>query len=132
MGMNAVEKVLKERVEASFPERTVTIGRSATLTEPIGNRAACHYCGPCERGCSTGSYYSTQSVALPAARATGNLTLRPHSLVHRVLNDPSSGRAKGVSVIDTETGEELEFYARDNFSLRIFNEYCADHVAIEQ
>ena len=112
MGMNALEKVLKARVEAAFPERTVTIGRSATLTEPIGDRAACHYCGPCERGCSTGSYYSTQSVALPAARATGNLTLRPHSLVHRVLYDAARGRAAGVAVIDTESGEDLEFFGR--------------------
>ncbi len=112
MAMNAMEKVLKAKVEAAFPERTVTIGRTATLTEPIGNRAACHYCGPCERGCSTGSYYSTQSVALPAARATGNLTLRPHSLVHRVLYDAAHGRASGVAVIDTETGEDLVFKAR--------------------
>ena len=112
MGMNAVEKVLKSRVETAFPERTVTIGRTATLTEPIGDRAACHYCGPCERGCSTGSYYSTQSVALPAARATGNLTLRPNSLVHRVLYDPQRGRASGVSVFDTESGEEITFQAR--------------------
>ena len=112
MAMNAVEKVLKTKVEAAFPERTVTIGRTATLTEPIGDRAACHYCGPCARGCSTGSYYSTQSVALPAARATGNLTLRPHSLVHRVLYDDKRGRATGVAVIDTETGESLTFHAR--------------------
>ncbi len=112
MAMNAVEKLLKARVETAFPERTVTIGRTATLTQPIGERAACHYCGPCERGCSTGSYYSTQSVALPAARATGNLTLRPHSLVHRVLYDAHRGRASGVAVIDTETGEELVFHAR--------------------
>ncbi len=111
MAMNAMEKELKARVEEAFPERIVTIGRTATLTEPIGNRAACHYCGPCERGCSTGSYYSTQSVALPAARATGNLTLRPHSLVHRVLYDAVQGRASGVAVIDTETGEDLVFKA---------------------
>ncbi len=112
MEMNALEKRIKARVEATFPERTVTIGRTATLTQAIGNRAACHYCGPCERGCSTGSYYSTQSVALPAARATGNLTLRPHSLVHRVLYDPFKGRATGVAVIDTETGAKLTFEAR--------------------
>ncbi len=112
MEMNAVEKVAKARIEAAFPERTMTIGRVAVLTQPHNGRAACHYCGPCERGCSTGSYYSTQSVALPAARATGNLTLRPHSLVHGVLYDQEKDRATGVRVIDAETGESMEFYGR--------------------
>lgn len=112
MQMNAVEKVFKSRVEDAFPERTVTIGRSAVLTQMHNGRPACHYCGPCERGCSTGSYYSTQSVALPAARATGNLTLRPHSIVHSVLYDEEKDRATGVRVIDVETHEEMEFHAR--------------------
>ena len=111
MEMNALEKAAKRRIEAAFPERTVTIGRAAVLTRPLGSRAACHYCGPCERGCSTGSYYSTQSVALPAARATGNLTLRPFSLVHNLAYDPVSGRATGVDVIDTESLEHLRFRA---------------------
>ncbi len=112
MEMNAVEKVAKVRIEARFPERTVTIGRTATLTRSLNGRAACHYCGPCERGCSTGSYYSTLSVALPAAQATGNLTLRPHSLVYNVLYDDTMNRATGVEIIDMETGERRSFYAR--------------------
>ncbi len=112
MEMNAVEKVMKGRIEEAFPGRRMIIGRTATLTEPMGDRAACHYCGPCSRGCSTGSYYSTQSVALPAARATGNLTLRPKSVVHSVLHDPSTNRATGVRVIDAETMEEREYRAR--------------------
>ena len=88
------------------------IGRTATLTEAIGERAPCHYCGPCARGCSTGSYYSTQSVPLPAARKTGNLTLRPHSVVHSILYDAATNRAAGVRVIDSESGEVSEFFAR--------------------
>ena len=112
MEMNAVEKLAKARIEAAFPGRVMTIGRVAVLTEPLGDRAACHYCGPCERGCSTGSYYSTQSVALPAARRTGNLTLRPHSMVTLVSYDAAHSRATGVRVMDTETGQELEFQAR--------------------
>ena len=112
MEMNAVEKMAKARIEASFPKRRVTIGRTATLTQPLNGRAACHYCGPCERGCSTSSYYCTQSVALPAAQATGNLTLRPLSLVCQVNYDLSSGRATGVETIDLESGERREFRAR--------------------
>ncbi len=112
MEMNAVEKMAKGRIEAAFPGRNVIIGRSAVLTRPLNGRAACHYCGPCERGCTTRSYYSTNSVALPAARATGNLTLRPYSLVHNILYDEETGRASGVQVIDTETREQHTFYAR--------------------
>lgn len=115
MEMNAVEKRFKTRIEARFPERTVTIGRTATLTRPLNGRAACHYCGPCERGCSTSSYYSTLSVALPAARATGNLTLRPLNLVCKVLYDPTTGRATGVEAIDLETDKRRRFQARSVF-----------------
>lgn len=112
MSMNVVERHARDRIEDAFPGRRLIIGRVATLTEPLGSRAPCHYCGPCERGCSTGSYYSTQSVALPAARATGNLTLRPHSVVHSIIHDAATNRATGVRVIDAETREEIEFSAR--------------------
>ncbi len=112
MEMTAVERHVKAAVEATFPGRRVIIGRTATLTEPLDGRAPCHYCGPCARGCSTGSYYSTQSVALPAARQTGRLTLRPLSVVHSVLYDASVNRASGVRVLDAETGEEREYTAR--------------------
>jgi len=112
MEMNVVERQAKAAIERAFPERRMIIGRTATLTEPLGARAPCHYCGPCQRGCSTGSYYSTQSVALPAARSTGRLTLRPHSVVHSVLYDAASNRVTGVRVIDAETHEVRELFAR--------------------
>src|SRR6185436_6992254 len=81
MSMNVCEQAFKKRVETKYPERRVTIGRVAVLTEPLGDRGACHYCGPCARGCSVGAYFSSQSSTLPAATKTGNLTLRPDSLV---------------------------------------------------
>jgi choline dehydrogenase-like flavoprotein len=65
MEMNAAEKVLRDATAEHFPERNVIIGRVAVLTEPLDDRAPCHYCGPCERGCTTGSYYCTQSVPCP-------------------------------------------------------------------
>lgn len=110
MGLNAAEKQAKERIEAAFPERRLIIGRAAVLTEPLEGRAPCHYCGPCERGCSTKSYYSTLNSALPAARATGNLTLKSRQLVHSVLQ--KDGRASGVRVIDMESGETTAYTAR--------------------
>jgi len=111
MPFTCVEERAKERIEAEFPERTMTIGRSAVLTRAHNGRGACHYCGPCSRGCSVGAYFSSQSSTLPAARATGNMTLRPDSVVHSVIYDRETNRATGVRVIDRNTREEMEFYA---------------------
>lgn len=112
MPLNVVEKHLREQIVQNFPERILTIGRVAILTEALPGRAACHYCGPCIRGCSTGSYFSSQSSTLPAAVATGNLTLRPYSIVQSLSYDESLDKVTGVNVIDTETNETIEFKAK--------------------
>ncbi|MGH7663792.1 MAG: GMC oxidoreductase [Gemmatimonadaceae bacterium] len=112
MQLNAGENFVKAGIEQNFPGRNLTIGRTAVLTRAIGERQPCHYCGPCFRGCSTGSYFSSQSSTLPAARRTGKLTLRPHSLAHSVLYDEGRDRATGVRFVDTETGETHEVRAR--------------------
>ena len=113
MALNCAEQVVREGVAKRFgPERVVTIGRVAILTAPHGGRAACHYCGPCERGCITHSYFNSIGVTLPAARATGRLTLRPYSVVESVLYDERRDRATGVRVIDAQTHQALEFRAR--------------------
>ena len=112
MPLNRVERVVKEGIEANFPERVLTIGRSAVLTQAHNGRAPCHYCGPCQRGCSVGAYFSSVAATLPAAEATGNLTLRPNSVVHSVVYDEETDRATGVRVIDAETKEEIEFSGR--------------------
>jgi glucoside 3-dehydrogenase (cytochrome c) catalytic subunit len=95
-----------------FPGRPLSVARVAVLTRPKGHRAACHLCGPCARGCSVGAYFSTQSTTLPAARATGNLTLRTDSIVHQLIYDETSNRIRGVKVIDAFTREEKEFRAK--------------------
>ncbi|MDZ4862912.1 MAG: GMC family oxidoreductase [Gemmatimonadota bacterium] len=113
MALNCVEAAARERLHAAFGgERVLTIGRAAILTRDHGGRKACHYCGPCERGCITGSYFSSLSATLPAARATGRLTLRPYSVVSAVLRDPVTGRASGVRVIDAQSLEVREFRTR--------------------
>ncbi|MEM8487380.1 MAG: GMC family oxidoreductase [Bacteroidota bacterium] len=109
MELNVVEKHTRAAIEQNFPGRTMTIGRAAILTEARNGRAACHYCGPCHRGCSTSSYFSSNTVTLPAAFATGNLTLRPHSIAHSVIYDENQDKALGVRVIDAETKEVIEF-----------------------
>lgn len=115
MEMNCVDRMFKEGVERAFPDRRVTMGRVAMLTQPHGGRAPCQYRNICSRGCSYGAYFSSQSSTLPAAQATGNMTLRPHSIVHSIIYDPQTGRASGVRVIDAETNEHLEFYGRTIF-----------------
>ena len=112
MEMNAGEKFVKTGIEKVFPDRHVTVGRVAILTQRIGDRLPCHYCGPCERGCSTGSYFSSQASTLPAAQATGRLTIVPDSVVHSVLYDAATNRVTGVRVVDAKTKATREYYAR--------------------
>jgi len=108
----ALEETIHARLQEKAPDVTLTNGRCAILTEDLPGRKACHYCGPCERGCSTGSYFSSQSSTLPAARATGNLTLRANAVVERLEYDSATGKIARVHVIDTITNERLAFSAK--------------------
>jgi choline dehydrogenase-like flavoprotein len=113
MAMTVVEKHAREKIMAKFSgERVMTIGRAAILTENHNGRLACHYCGPCERGCVTHSYFSSVGSTLPAANRTGRLTLRPNSVVSEVLYDKKTGKASGVRVIDAVTMQPTEYTAR--------------------
>lgn len=112
MDYYAIERTVKQRVRDKMPQVKITMGRCAILTKDHNGRAACHYCGPCERGCSTGSYFSSQSSTLPAARATGNLTLLSDQVVERLEHDPTGKRITAVQCIDTRTGERRAFSAR--------------------
>ena len=112
MQMNVVEDFVAKRISEKFPDRVMTIGRTATLTEPLPGRAPCHYCGPCHRGCSAGSYFSSLSSTLPAAQATGNFTLRANTLVERLEYDASAQRVSAVHIVDTQTGERSRVSAK--------------------
>ena len=113
MAMNGVEQVVQARIASRFGrERVMTIGRAAVLTQARPGRSACHYCGPCERGCITRSYFSSLNATLPAAEATGRLTLRPHSVVRELTYDSARHRISGVQVIDAASGTEQTFTAR--------------------
>ncbi len=113
MPLNCVEESLRDGIARGFGRsRVLTIGRTAVLTENHNGRAACHYCGPCHRGCVTRSYVSAVNATLPAAVETGRMTLRPNSVVSEILYDQTRDRARGVRVIDRETHEELEFTGR--------------------
>jgi choline dehydrogenase-like flavoprotein len=112
MEMTCVEKDFKEATEKKFPGRRVIMGRVANLTQPVKGRGQCQSRNLCHRGCPYGAYFSTNASTLPAAFATGNLTLRPNSVVNRVLYDEQKQKATGVEIIDSETNEVIEFYSR--------------------
>src|SRR4051812_17350986 len=113
MPMTCVELDARPKILKAFNgQRVMTIGRAAILTKVHNGRMPCHYCGPCERGCITHSYFNSLGSTLPAARKTGNLTLRPNSVVAEVVFDPKRGRASGVRVIDAQTMQELQFTSR--------------------
>jgi len=113
MELNCTERFVRSQLAKHFGgERILTIGRAAILTQDHGGRAACHYCGPCERGCITRSYFSSLNATLPAAEKTGRMTLRPFSVVHSVIFDEKTRRAAGVRVIDGQTKAAVEFRAK--------------------
>ncbi|WP_324678301.1 GMC family oxidoreductase [Hymenobacter sp. GOD-10R] len=112
MEMNVVEKDVAARIKAKFKNRHMVIGRTANITQPHHNRVNCQYRNKCWLGCPFGAYFSTQSATLPAAVATGNLTLRPYSIVTRILYDKDTKKAKGVEVLDAETNKTYEYYAK--------------------
>jgi choline dehydrogenase-like flavoprotein len=104
---------VKDAVARHFPgERMMTIGRAAILTRPHRDRLPCHYCGPCARGCITRSYFSSLNSTLPAALATGKVTVRPFSVVHSLIFDSRTRKVAGVRVIEGQTGKAIEFHGR--------------------
>jgi choline dehydrogenase-like flavoprotein len=111
MAMGCAERAFTDRVKARFG-RTFTIGRTANLTAPLNGRAACHYCGPCERGCVTHSYFNSAFTTIPDALATGRCTLVTDAMARRVLMDRATGRASGVEYIDRHTHEVHAVKAR--------------------
>ncbi|MDE2302282.1 MAG: GMC family oxidoreductase [Sphingomonadales bacterium] len=98
MALNVVEQHVREAIRARWPERCLTIGRTANLTEakPDEGRTACQYRSICARGCSFGAYFSTQSSTLPAAQRTGRLTLVTDAAVSGLDFDPATRRVTAV------------------------------------
>ena len=113
MELNCVEKDIAERIKKEYHEkRHLIIGRVANLTAEIPGRTKCQFRNRCWEGCPFGGYFSTQSSTLPAAMKTGNLTVRPYSLVKEVLYDKDNKKATGVEVLDTETNQTIEFKSK--------------------
>ena len=112
MEMNCLERQVKDRIAKSFGGRPMIIGRVANLTQPHNGRGGCQYRNRCIRGCPYGAYFSSNAATLPAAYATGKLTLRPFSIVTELIYDPKTRRATGVRIVDAETNQTTEYFAR--------------------
>jgi len=113
MELNVVEKDVAARIKAHYADsRRMIIGRVANLTEAHNGRNNCQYRNKCDLGCPFGAYFSTQSSTLPAAVATGNLTIRPFSIVTRVVYDKDSKKATGVEMMDAQTLQTVEYKSK--------------------
>ena len=114
--LTCVENHFKETMSKSYKDRHVIFARCAHITkpEPIHieqGRAQCQARNLCQRGCPFGGYFNANSTTIPWAEKTGNLTLRPHSVVHSIIYDDAKGKATGVRVIDAKTHEATEYFA---------------------
>ena len=115
--MNAVQATISKKINEHYPDRHLVHARWAHLTKPDQihldqGRVQCQARNLCMRGCPFGGYFSSNSSTLPWAKRTGNLTIRPFSVVHSIIYDEKLGKAAGVRVIDTNTKEQTDYFAR--------------------
>ena len=115
--MTCVESEIQQKINSHYKDRKVVQGRCAHLTKPNPihieqGRSQCQARTLCERGCPFGGYYSSNSSTIPWAAKTGNLNMRTDAVVHSIIYDEKLGKAKGVKIIDANTGKEEEYYAK--------------------
>jgi choline dehydrogenase-like flavoprotein len=115
--MNCVQEEISKKISENYPDRHLAHARSAHITKPKQihldqGRVKCEARNLCMRGCPFGGYFSSVSSTLPWAKKTGNLTIRPFSVVHSIIYDEKLGKAAGVRIIDTNTKETTDYFAR--------------------
>ncbi len=125
MPLSVIEREVKAAIEHEYPDRHLTIGRCAVQTEAKNGRGSCHYCGPCERGCSVAAVFSSVGVTLPAAERTGNMTLLADSVVEGLDYNEKTGKVNAVRVIDANS------HARKRYTAKLIF-LCASTVATTQ
>ncbi len=111
MGMTCAEWQMRDLAQKKFG-RTLTLGRSANLTKAMNGRQPCHYCGPCERGCVTHSYFNSSFTTVKDALATGRCDLITNAMAYKVLMDSANNRARGIQYVDRVTRGTREVHAR--------------------
>ncbi|GAA0558005.1 GMC oxidoreductase [Chitinophaga japonensis] len=115
--LNCVESLIQQKIQEHYPDRYLVHARWAHLTDPQPvhlqqGRAQCQARNLCMRGCPYGGYFSSVSATLPWAQQTGHLTVRPFSVVHSIIYDEQQGKATGVRVIDANTHQATDYFAR--------------------
>jgi len=115
--LNCAEKDVQQKIKSKYKDRFMIQGRWAQLTKPSSihlqqGRAQCQARDLCMRGCPFGGYFSSMSSTLPWAERTGNLTVRPFSVVHSIIYDEQKGKAVGVRIIDTNTKQSIDYFSR--------------------
>jgi choline dehydrogenase-like flavoprotein len=115
--LNCVESSIQQSIRKNFKDRYLVQARWAHLTQPTEihlkqGRGKCQARNLCMRGCPFGGYFSSVSSTLPWAANTGNLTVRPHSVVHSIIYDEKKGRASGVRIIDANSHQVTEYFSR--------------------
>jgi choline dehydrogenase-like flavoprotein len=111
MPLRCIELNFIDRVKSKLGW-VITPTRSANITKPLNGRAPCHYCGPCERGCVTHSYFNSAFTTVADALASGHCTLIPNAMAYKVLTDPNTNHARGILYIDRNTREAIEVEAK--------------------
>lgn len=112
MDLNCIETHFKNSLASNYKDRHLVISRTANLSQKHLGRGPCVYRNLCSRGCPFGGYFSSNSATLPAAAKTGNMTIRPYSVVHSIMFDENTQKASGVRVIDANTMETTEYFAK--------------------
>ncbi len=112
MDFTCIEEHVAGKIKQNFNDRIMTIGRVANLTQAHKGRGVCQYRNRCMRGCPYGAYFSSQASTLPGAYASGNMTLKPNSIVTEVIYDEETQKAKGVRVLDSQTNEWHDYFAK--------------------
>lgn len=110
--MNAFEKHIRASLTNKFADRKLICSATAVLSRHHNGRGPCQGRNQCARGCPFSAYFSSNGVTLPAAAATGNLTLQPDAIVHSLIYDDAKNRVTGVRVIDGNTKQTSEYFAR--------------------
>ncbi len=111
MELNCVEQHVREQIGEKYGRHLIS-GRVANLSVAHNGRGPCQYRNRCSKGCPYGAYFSSNAVTLPAAEATGNLEIRHNSIVHSIIYDEKAGKATGVRIVDSETLETTEYFAK--------------------
>lgn len=115
--MSCIENHFKESIQNNFKDRHLIQARCAHITDPQQihreqGRSKCMNQAMCNRGCQFGAYFSSNASTIPWALKTGNLTIRPHAVVHSIIYDEKKGRATGVRIVDGNTRETIDFFAK--------------------